>query len=164
MPNNVGGAVTALEYDQAGAGASQVVYHDDGSYIEYSYQDGSKNIGEAAVQVEYIGTADVSTLDGNVEYVTVSGEQEGEEQRVIGVLRDGGLATDYGQYYTIRADDPIQAALNTAEVDRVDLMQFQVLNSDDVVYERDIGPPPPLFEDPNIIKVCQCENILNTFQ
>ena len=66
--------------------------------------------------------------------------------------------SDYGGYYTIRTDpsDPVQAALNTAEVDRVDLMQFQVLNTGDIVYERaDIGPPPPLFEDPNIIKVSQ---------
>ena len=44
-------------------------------------------------------------------------------------------------------------ALTTAEVDKVDLMQFQVLNNGDIVYERDIGPPPPLFEDPSIIKV-----------
>ena len=53
---------------------NSVVYQDDGSYIEYSYQDGTKNIGEASVQVEYIGTADVSALgDGNVEYVTLTG-------------------------------------------------------------------------------------------
>ena len=81
----------------------------------------------------------------------MTGEGESEEGRVIGV-------SDYGGYYTIRTDpsDPVQAALNTAEVDRVDLMQFQVLNTGDIVYERaDIGPPPPLFEDPNIIKVRQ---------
>ena len=45
-------------------------------------------------------------------------------------------------------------ALTTAEVDKVDLMQFQVLNNGDILYDtRDIGPPPPLFEDPSIIKV-----------
>ena len=43
-------------------------------------------------------------------------------------------------------------ALTTAEVDKVDLMQFQVLNTGDIVYEPP-GPPPPLFEDPGIIKV-----------
>ena len=43
-------------------------------------------------------------------------------------------------------------ALTTAEVDKVDLMQFQVLNTGDIVYEPP-GPPPPLFEDPSIIKV-----------
>ena len=58
-----------------------MVYQDDGSYIEYSYQDGTKNIGEASVQVEYIGTADVSALgDGNVEYVTLTGEQPIRDQ------------------------------------------------------------------------------------
>ena len=46
---------------------------------------------------------------------------------------------------------PVQA-LTTAEVDKVDLMQFQVLNTGDIVYEPP-GPPPPLFEDPSIIKV-----------
>ena len=115
------------------------------------------------MQVEYIGAAD-GLHDGTVEYVTLSGDittQEGEESRVIGVLRDsnGSLTTDYNTihyvpYSSLRpSEDPIQAALNTAEVDKVDLMQFQVLNNGDIVYERDIGPPPPLFEDPAIIKV-----------
>ena len=133
--------------------------------IKLSSQDGSKNVGEAAVQVEYIGSADVPGLqDGTVEYVTLSGDittQEGEESRVIGVLRDsnGSLTTDYNTIHYVPysslgpSEDPIQAALTTAEVDKVDLMQFQVLNNGDIVYERDIGPPPPLFPDPAIIKV-----------
>ena len=41
-------------------------------------------------------------------------------------------------------------------MDKVDLLQFQVLNNGDIVYERDIGPPPPLFEDPALIKVNIC--------
>ena len=170
----------AINYSQQN---NQLVYQTDGTYIEYAYQvghgvgngrnrvhfsqDGTKNVGEAAVQVEYIGSADVPGLqDGTVEYVTLAGDittQEGEESRVIGVLRDsgGGLATDYTPihyvpYTSLRSsEDPIQAALTTAEVDKVDLMQFQVLNNGDIIYERDIGPPPPLFDpqDPSIIKV-----------
>ena len=53
-------------------------------------------------------------------------------------------------------------ALSTAEVDKMDLMSFSVLNPGEIVYEsRDIGPPPPLFEDPAIIKVniCSTEHI-----
>ena len=75
-------SVAPLHYDQStAAGVNSVVYQDDGSYIEYSYQDGTKNIGEASVQVEYIGTADVSALgDGNVEYVTLTGEQPIRDQ------------------------------------------------------------------------------------
>ena len=116
--------------------------------------------------MEYIGSADVPGLhEGTVEYVTLAGDittQEGEESRVIGVLRDsnGSLTTDYNTihyvpYSSLRpSEDPIQAALTTAEVDKVDLMQFQVLNNGDILYDtRDIGPPPPLFEDPSIIKV-----------
>ena len=39
----------------------------------------------------------------------------------------------------------------------MDLMSFSVLNPGEIVYEsRDIGPPPPLFEDPSIIKVNIC--------
>ena len=35
----------------------------------------------------------------------------------------------------------------------MDLMSFSVLNPGEIVYEsRDIGPPPPLFEDPSIIR------------
>ena len=116
--------------------------------------------------MEYIGSADVPGLhEGTVEYVALAGDittQEGEESRVIGVLRDsnGSLTTDYNTihyvpYSSLRpSEDPIQAALTTAEVDKVDLMQFQVLNNGDILYDtRDIGPPPPLFEDPSIIKV-----------
>ena len=44
-------------------------------------------------------------------------------------------------------------ALNTAQVDKVDLMHFQVLDNGEIVYEKDIGPPPPLFEDPSVIRV-----------
>ena len=54
-------------------------------------------------------------------------------------------------------------ALSTAEVDKMDLMSFSVLNPGEIVYEsRDIGPPPPLFEDPAIIKVniCSTEHIM----
>ena len=112
--------VTTIDYNAA-HGVNHVVYQDDGSYIEYAYQDGTKNIGEAAVQVEYIGSADVTNLgDGNVEYVTLAGDittEEGEESRVIGVLRDGALS-DYNNlqnvpYYTIRtSEDPIQAVID----------------------------------------------------
>merc|ERR1719361_1462139 len=86
----------AINYSQS---ASQLVYHNDGTYIEYAYQDGSKNVGEAAVQVEYIGSADDV---GTVEYVTLSGDittQEGEESRVIGVLRDTTGTLTTGQHY-----------------------------------------------------------------
>ena len=47
----------------------------------------------------------------------------------------------------------------------MDLMSFSVLNPGEIVYEsRDIGQPPPLFEDPSgaIIKVniCSTEHIM----
>ena len=55
-------------------------------------------------------------------------------------------------------------ALSTAEVDKMDLMSFSVLNPGEIVYEsRDIGQPPPLFEpDPAIIKanICSTEHIV----
>jgi len=132
--------VTAAVYGNTN-GVSNGMYPDDGSYI--------------VTNIEYIGSAD-NLGDDKIEYVTLAGDittEEGEESRVIGVLRDGTLDYNNVPYYTIRApEDPIQAALNTAEVDKVDLMQFQVLNPGEIVYERDIGPPPPLFEDPSLIK------------
>ena len=54
-------------------------------------------------------------------------------------------------------------ALSTAEVDKMDLMSFSVLNPGEIVYEsRDFGQPPPLLEDPAIIKVniCSTEHIM----
>ena len=105
--------VPGLEYAGAGHTGGHVVYQEDGGYIEYSYEDGTKAGAEASVQVEYIGSADgvVTSLGDNVEYVTLTGEGEAES-RVIGVLRDPGSLTDYNSvpYYTIRAsEDPIQA-------------------------------------------------------
>ena len=112
LGQEVGVPVPGLEY--AGAhGGGHVVYQEDGGYIEYSYEDGTKAGAEASVQVEYIGSADqvVTSLGDNVEYVTLTGEGEAES-RVIGVLRDSGGLTDYNTlpYYTIRpSEDPIQA-------------------------------------------------------
>ena len=105
--------VHGLEYAAAGHSGGHLVYQEDGGYIEYSYEDGSKAGAEASVQVEYIGSADqvVTSLGDNVEYVTLTGEGEAES-RVIGVLRDNGSLADYNSvpYYTIRAsEDPIQA-------------------------------------------------------
>ena len=105
--------VPGLEYAGADHTGGHVVYQEDGGYIEYSYEDGTKAGAEASVQVEYIGSADgvVTSLGDNVEYVTLTGEGEAES-RVIGVLRDPGSLTDYNSvpYYTIRAsEDPIQA-------------------------------------------------------
>ena len=107
--------VHGLEYAGAGHSGGHVVYQEDGGYIEYSYEDGSKAGAEASVQVEYIGSADgvVTSLGDNVEYVTLTGEGEAES-RVIGVLRDTGNLADYNSvpYYTIRAsEDPIQAVI-----------------------------------------------------
>ena len=105
--------VPGLEYAGGDHTGGHVVYQEDGGYIEYSYEDGTKAGAEASVQVEYIGSADgvVTSLGDNVEYVTLTGEGEAES-RVIGVLRDPGSLTDYNSvpYYTIRAsEDPIQA-------------------------------------------------------
>ena len=105
--------VPGLEYAGADHTGGHVVYQEDGGYIEYSYEDGTKAGAEASVQVEYIGSADgvVTSLGDNVEYVTLTGEGEAES-RVIGVLRDNGSLADYNSvpYYTIRAsEDPIQA-------------------------------------------------------
>ena len=111
--------VHGLEYAATGHNGGHLVYQEDGGYIEYSYEDGSKAGAEASVQVEYIGSADqvVTSLGDNVEYVTLTGEGE-SESRVIGVLRDNGSLADYNSvpYYTIRAsEDPIQA-VNTSLV------------------------------------------------
>ena len=110
--------VPGLEYAGAGHTGGHVVYQEDGGYIEYSYEDGTKAGAEASVQVEYIGSADgvVTSLGDNVEYVTLTGEGEAES-RVIGVLRDPGSLADYNSdsvpYYTIRAaEDPIQAVIS----------------------------------------------------
>ena len=153
----------AINYSQASNG-NDVVYQTGASYVEYAYQDEHKN-GEAAVQVEYLGSADVPglTSDATVEYVTLAGDITNDdtvESRVIGVLRDpasvNGDYTNAIQYvpYPIRStDDPLQTALQSAEVDKVDLMHFQVLGNGEIVYERDLQPPPPtLFEDPSILR------------
>ena len=39
-----------------GGQLGQLVYHNDGSYIEYSYEDGTKTAGEASVQVVKLST------------------------------------------------------------------------------------------------------------
>ena len=39
-----------------GGQLGQLVYHNDGSYIEYSYEDGTKAAGEASVQVVKLST------------------------------------------------------------------------------------------------------------
>ena len=100
--------ITTEDINYVNPSGNQVIYQDDGSFIEYSYQDGNRNIGEAAVQVEYIGPVMTTVADADVEYVTLG---EGDE-RVIGVLKDAG--SDYNSlqnvpYYEIRtSDDPIE--------------------------------------------------------
>ena len=43
----------------------------------------------------------------------------------------------------------------------MDLMSFSVLNPGEIVYEsRDIGQPPPLFEDPIKVNICSTEHIM----
>ena len=82
-------------------GVSNGMYPDDGSYI--------------VTNIEYIGSAD-NLGDDKIEYVTLAGDittEEGEESRVIGVLRDGTLDYNNVPYYTIRApEDPIQAVIS----------------------------------------------------
>ena len=153
----------AINYSQDSNG-NEVVYQTGESYVEYAYQSESKN-GEPAVQVEYLGSADVPGLssDATVEYVTLAGDITSDDtvegSRVIGVLRDPtSINGDYSsaiQYvpYPIRStDDPLQTALNSAEVDKVDLMHFQVLGNGEILYERELPPPPPLFEEPPIMR------------
>jgi len=148
------------------ANGNEVIYQTGENYVEYAYQGENKN-GESTVQVEYVGPADVGDVpglatDGTVEYVTLAGDitsEDGEGSRVIGVLREPpGITGDYPssiQYvpYPIRStDDPIHQALESAEVGKVDLMHFQVLGNGEILYERELPPPPPLFEDPPIMR------------
>ena len=43
--------VLQQQQQEYGGQLGQLVYHNDGSYIEYSYEDGTKAAGEASVQV-----------------------------------------------------------------------------------------------------------------
>ena len=47
----VAGVLQQQQQQEYGGQLGQLVYHNDGSYIEYSYEDGTKAAGEASVQV-----------------------------------------------------------------------------------------------------------------
>ena len=58
--------------------------------------------------------------------------------------------------YPLQTEDPVRTAIESAEVDKVDLMHFQVINGD-IVYERELGPPP-LFEEAGTLKAVSSGN------
>ena len=58
--------------------------------------------------------------------------------------------------FPLQTEDPVRTAIESAEVDKVDLMHFQVINGD-IVYERELGPPP-LFEEAGTLKAVSSGN------
>lgn len=102
------------------------------SYVEYTIAEG--RVGDT-VQVQYLGSADIQLLDSDsrVEYVTLQGYND--QYSTIPYLSDPSRP------------DPVQAALQCAEVDRLDSLQVSLLlparHLD--LYDRE---PPPTFDDP----------------